>query len=831
MLKKINFEHIPFKIKQPLIDPSCRMNRIRFTLLLLCTCSLLQAQNISGIINSYAQVTAIAGTTITTISSTGFAVGDKIIVIQMKGASITTSNTSAYGDITNLNNAGNWEFATIASITGNDIVIAAPLVKTYTMNAKVQLVTVPSYCNVTITDTLKCQAWNGLTGGVLAFTSGGTVTMNADIDVSGKGFRPGTACNTGAYFCNNSNWFLNPTNCLGGWKGEGIAEYVNNAQSGGRGKLANGGGGANPGNNGGGGGGNKGGGGLGGFEDNSCGLTSVQGIGGLGLNYTLGKIFLGGAGGNGTGDDGQPIFPGTRGGGIVMISANTIEPNGFSIKAEGYDQTNITSDEGAGGGGGGGVVVLDVQTVLSPLTISADGGDGGSISNNLIPTGCQGPGGGGGGGVLWCSGAALPANVTFTANGGQPGLMLQPTSICFNTPNGATAGAVGTTIFNFPPQPLPTSITPVSLGADFSICLLGSDTLYAGPGYSSFLWQDGSTDSTFIVTDSGTYIIKAADLLGCFSSDTIHVAFLPPYTYSMGNDTVVCKDQPVLIDAGPGFTSYLWQDFTTNQTNTAVNPGVYSVTVTDSFGCIGLSMIKVSNFGIPPLDIGNDTSLCIGDKIIFNGGAFPTYLWQDGSTTPIYTATTPGIYYVIVSDFNGCIYSDTAEIFGFYQQPPDTFLTDTVLCTSEFILLEGPLGYADYLWNDSSTTSAITVIDPGIYSLTITTSDGCKSTDSTTVSLECPTTVFMPTAFTPNGDGVNDTYLPIGYNITKYTIRIFNRWGQLVYVSSDFTTGWDGRAKGVKCETGSYLYYVTWTGSLDGVPSDGIIKGNLTLIR
>ncbi|MEO6168116.1 MAG: gliding motility-associated C-terminal domain-containing protein [Chitinophagales bacterium] len=807
------------------------MEKNLIAILFLCFCGLSHAQNISGIINSYAQVNAIAGTIITVAIVTGFAVGDKVIIIQMKGASITTSNSSAYGDITNLNNAGNWEFGTITAISATDITLASPLVKTYTTTGKVQLVTVPSYCDVTITGTLTCQGWDGLTGGVLAFTSGGTVIMNADVDVSGKGFRPGTACNTGAFFCNNSNWFLNPTNCLGGWKGEGITDYVNNAQSGGRAKLANGGGGGNPANNGGGGGGNKGAGGLGGFEDNSCGATGLQGIGGLGLNYTLGKIFLGGAGGNGTGDDSQPIFPGTPGGGIVMISANTFNPNGFAIKAEGIDQTNITNDEGAGGGGAGGVVVLDVQSVLSPLNIFADGGDGGSIFNNLIPTGCQGPGGGGGGGVLWCAGPALPVNVVFSANGGSPGLMTTPSSVCFDTPNGATAGAAGTTLFNFPPQPLPTSVNPVSLGPDISICPLGSATLTVGSGYSSFLWQDGTSDSTYFVTDSGSYTIKAADTFGCFSSDTIHVAFLPPYTFSIGNDTIVCAGQLVVIDAGTGFTSYLWQDFTTSQTFTAMDPGVYSVIVTDTNGCVGLSTIKVNNFGILPLDIGNDTSLCVGDKIIFNGGAFPSYLWQDNSADPIFTATVPGVYYVTVVDFNGCIQTDTAEIFGYYQQPPDTFLNDTVLCTSQFILLEGPLGYASYLWTDSSTTSAITILEPGVYGLTITTDDGCKSTDSTIVSLECPTSIFMPTGFTPNGDGVNDTFLPIGYNITTYTIRIFNRWGDLVYLSSDYTVGWDGRAKGIKSEMGSYIYYVTWTGSLDGVPSGGSLKGNLTLIR
>ncbi|MBX7108132.1 MAG: gliding motility-associated C-terminal domain-containing protein [Chitinophagales bacterium] len=807
------------------------IKKILPVLLLLSCVRLASGQNISGIINSYAQVTAIAGTTFTTVSSAGFAVGDKIIVIQMKGASITTANTSAYGDITNLNNAGNWEFATISAINGNDITVASPLVKTYTVNAKVQLVTVPTYCSVNIIDTLTCKAWDGLTGGVLAFVSGGTVNMNADINVSGKGFRPGTACNTGFFACNNANWFINPTNCLGGWKGEGIAEYVNNPQSGGRAKLANGGGGANPGNNGGGGGGNAGAGGLGGFEDNSCGATTVQGIGGLGLNYTLGKIFLGGAGGNGTGNDAQPIFPGTHGGGIVMISANTIEPNGFSIRAEGADQLNLTSDEGAGGGGGGGVVVLDVQNVLSPLIVSANGGDGGSISNNLVLTGCQGPGGGGGGGVLWTSGAAVPANVLFSANGGAAGLIVQPFSFCYLTTYGATDGEPGTTIFNFPPQPLPLSSNPVSLGSDFNICPLGSDTIAPGPGYSSFTWQDGSTDSFYVVTDSGSYILTAADMGGCFSSDTIHIGFLPPSTYSMGNDTVVCKGQLVILDAGAGFATYLWQDMSTNQTYNAINAGTYSVTVTDTDGCIKLSTIKVNNFGIAPLEIGNDTSLCVGDKVIFNGGAFSDYVWQDGSKGPIFTATAPGIYYVTVTDFNGCVQSDTAEIISFYPQPPDAFLTDTVLCTSEFILLEGPLGYASYLWTDGSTTSAITVVKPDVYGLTITSSDGCSSSDSTIVSLKCPTSIYMPTAFTPNGDGINDTYIPIGYNITSYNIIIYNRWGKVVYVSSDFTVGWDGRSKDIKCETGTYIYSVSWTGSLDGKPSSGTLKGNLTLIR
>ncbi|MEO5674326.1 MAG: hypothetical protein ABIQ74_06740, partial [Chitinophagales bacterium] len=272
--------------------------------ILLFSWGILKALPISGVINSYASVSAIAGTNLTVSSTAGFVVGDKIMIIQMKGAGITTSNTVNYGDITNYNDCGNFEFAYISAIAGTTITLVSALTKTYTVpSGEVQIVTVPFYCDVDITDTLKAQTWDGITGGILIFESGGTVTMNADIYVSGSGFRGQVPCSNGLRVCGSTNYYINPVNCTSGMKGEGIAEYVNAPQSGGRAKLANGGGGSNRANSGGGGGGNYGAGGVGGFEDNFCGINTIQGLGGVALDYTLGKIFMGGAGGNGQGND------------------------------------------------------------------------------------------------------------------------------------------------------------------------------------------------------------------------------------------------------------------------------------------------------------------------------------------------------------------------------------------------------------------------------------------------------------------------------------------------------------------------------------------------
>ena len=110
--------------------------------------------------------------------------------------------------------------------------------------------------------------------------------------------------------------------------------------------------------------------------------------------------------------------------------------------------------------------------------------------------------------------------------------------------------------------------------------------------------------------------------------------------------------------------------------------------------------------------------------------------------------------------------------------------------------------------------------------------NGCIDTACITVYVLIPAPdIHIPNAFTPNGDGVNDYFLPIGYNITEFHMQIFNRWGQLVYETDDFEKGWNGEAKGVPGEIGAYVYYVVWQGKLDGVFDSGTLKGNVTLIR
>jgi hypothetical protein len=425
--------------------------------------------NISGIINRYTGVTAmnVARTQLTVASTTGFVAGNRVMVIQMKNATINTADAATYGDITAYNNAGRFEFARIASVAGGvggTVNLTSPLVNTYdaaVANASVQLIYVPEYTDIIVDGLLTAQSWNPTTrtGGVLALAASGTITLQADVDVTGLGFKGGVisggdgSCRVGIYRNADTNY---------GQKGEGIATDANNR---GRGKLANGGGGGNPHNSGGGGGGNfgKGANGArqwncagGGDANNDCtdptpplaapNTEQNSGIGGAILDYTTGRIFLGGGGGSGQQNDGFGTS-GADGGGIIVMLANAIEGNGFLMSAKGQSVLATAGNDAGGGGGAGGAIFLDTRNYgTTPLRVNVQGGKGGDVDFSS----CHGNGGGGGGGVLRLQVTPTPSNITVIRGGG-PSSRNADNSDCALTANSffcAEATGTGGVIFN-----------------------------------------------------------------------------------------------------------------------------------------------------------------------------------------------------------------------------------------------------------------------------------------------------------------------------------------------------------------------------------------------
>jgi hypothetical protein len=447
------------------------------------------AQSISGVINAYYKITAVntLTSTLTLTTTAGLTPGTRVLLIQMQGAAIDNTNTAAFGNITAINTTGNYEFNYVCGIAGNDVLLQYQLTRTYTPTGNVQLVTVPQYDDVTVTDTVKAADWNAATGtgGVLAMEAD-TVYLNAPVSASGLGFNGG-GLNS---FANGCVWSTNVTqysmtvpppgaNISGAAKGQGIAAYITGADYG-RGKQANGGGGGNNHNSGGGGGGHYGAGGIGGQRSNE---TTFQchganpGVGGLSvasLGYTTGnnRIFMGGGGGAGH-ENNSVGTPGGKGGGIVILTANVIVSAGAGILANGaVPVNNMLTDpftaqgDGGGGGGAGGAIILNVNEVNGSVNVSATGAKGSECGVGLGVADCPGPGGGGGGGVVWMKGAAPIANVTSTTTGGANGVvgMASTVAACRGQAAGASAGSNGAAITGYVlPVSTPFICTPLRL--------------------------------------------------------------------------------------------------------------------------------------------------------------------------------------------------------------------------------------------------------------------------------------------------------------------------------------------------------------------------------
>ena len=410
-------------------------------LILGFSCTLLLSQkSLSGNISltqHATHVVTIGTDRVTVNNTTGFSPGDTILLIQMQGVKILTA--SGYGTLQGkLGEPGMHEFMIIQSIIGsptNEIVFRNNILKTYDPKGNIQIVRVPYYNSATVTSKLYCSPWDTLTksGGVLALVVGKTLTLNADIDVSGVGFRGGYE-SVGDGICRSTNTSLygleyypkSFTNA--GYKGEGVANYSSDLNQllginfmKGQGSDWTGGGGGNGRYSGGGGGSNRGAGGPGGNEESLCNpiIAWPGGTGGVIADHSslIDRIYMGSGGGASTTSSTGTSSYGGNGGGVVIIVADAIAGNGGNILSNGGSGGNVTGVGGSGGGGAGGSIALSLNNYGSnPLSFSVTGGNGGYNPDNSY-----GEGGGGGGGLLYIS-TTLTAPVTTNLSGGTSGL-------------------------------------------------------------------------------------------------------------------------------------------------------------------------------------------------------------------------------------------------------------------------------------------------------------------------------------------------------------------------------------------------------------------------
>ena len=201
----------------------------------------------------------------------------------------------------------------------------------------------------------------------------------------------------------------------------------------------------------------------------------------------------------------------------------------------------------------------------------------------------------------------------------------------------------------------------IDLGHDTAICSGTYILLHAQPGYQDYLWQDGSTDSIITVSGNGLFSITVSNGF-CNSSDAVLVTSIAnPIPSISSSSSYICEGSSVLLFTDPA-DNYLWNTGETTSSISIQSGGVYSVSVTTN-GCSGSSSFMIDQHSTPAIELGNDTSICIGSAISLHAppGGNLNYLWQDGSVDSVYSITTSGTYSVTIS--NGfCSSSDSVNI-------------------------------------------------------------------------------------------------------------------------------------------------------------------------
>lgn len=379
--------------------------------------------------------------------------------------------------------------------------------------------------------------------------------------------------------------------------------------------------------------------------------------------------------------------------------------------------------------------------------------------------------------------------------------------------------------WNYLDQPM-SQITPATVGVDYSVTASGDcyNLMMAGVYYQ--------TTSCNV----------------CFPGSTVPLTLTSTGSSSCipGSGTVTTT-----VSGGTAPYTYNWQPGNYNtQTVNNLPPGTYTVIVTDATGCaVGVDSATVILTNAQLTLVSSGTGLCTsGNGSVTTtptGGTSPyTFNWQPGNyNTQTVNGLLPGTYTVTVTDATGCavgVDSATVSVAGF----PTALFTITpgpvAVYPGQICMTDLTAGAAQWQWSvnntpaSTSTNFCYTLPDTGSYcvQLIVANASGCPDTTVNCITslLEEDASLYIPNAFTPNGSGLNELFLPVGEGITNdnYAFMVFDRWGMLLFETDTWGKGWDGTFKGRLCQEDVYVWKLRCTDVKDKKYQR---IGHVTLIR
>jgi gliding motility-associated-like protein len=372
------------------------------------------------------------------------------------------------------------------------------------------------------------------------------------------------------------------------------------------------------------------------------------------------------------------------------------------------------------------------------------------------------------------------------------------------------------------------------LGPTIQICT-GETVELGGPELNdaNVLWSTGATTSTIEVSTQGSISVTASNICNSILDQVWVQIFDEPELVQAG-DTALCVGTFMTLNTTGLNLENTWLNGSNDSLYTVFEPGTYWVSMTDDCAT-KIDSVVVSYDSLPDFSLGADTFLCYNEVLLLDATVpfeDATYEWNTGSTASTLEVNNNVTNTYSVNVTNHCGNSSDAIYIEYSLYPEDILAGRYEVCFGVPIILDASAIEGTYVWKNGTTNSTYDVLSPGIYWVTVTDDDGCwVASDTTEVDvIECACPLFVPSAFTPNSDGLNDEF-EVVYDCDPYDFHldIYDRWGGIIYTLHYPEQKWDGKVDGLAMPAGIYHYRVFYREIYDGIP---IIKiGHITLFN
>ncbi len=382
----------------------------------------------------------------------------------------------------------------------------------------------------------------------------------------------------------------------------------------------------------------------------------------------------------------------------------------------------------------------------------------------------------------------------------------------------------------------------VDLGPDILACEGEIINIPAGISGVHYLWQDGSTASSFSTSVSGEFFLQVSNACGT-DADTILVdihGIIP--VVDLGGDTTLCEGEILLLTSSAiSENTIVWQDGSGSDTYEVLTAGTYSLFESNHCGEDTDTITVVFTQAPEPFDLGADSLLCPGESItLFAPNTSHEILWQDGSDQLTMIADQPQTYWLQISNECGAV-ADSLIVSVNNNSPVLHLATSIPWCEGDLITLDATQSFAaNYQWSTGAITSSITITEPDLYEVVVSTQCQVASTQvdvypgDDCIVEEVQADIFIPNVFSPNQDGVNDEFVVFfgpDLNVIAMQGNIYDRWGNLVYSSDEIPFSWNGFFKEKIVQPGVYVYTIKIITLENNTEQESFFAGDVTVIR